>query len=155
MTINNIDVEATIERVKTQIAEEKDLLPALKSSLEVMLLLVTLLANRLGLNSKNSSQPSSADPNRKKEPKSKSNRKPGGQKGRNGTTLKPVADPDEIKDIPVDRSTLPPGNYRDAGSEVRQVFDLDIRTMVTEYRAQVLVDQRGKRYVAPFRKRVE
>lgn len=150
MTINNIDVEATIERVKTQIAEEENLSPALKSSLEVMLLLVTLLADRFGLNSKNSSKPPSTDPNRKKEPKNKSNRKPGGQKGRNGMTLKPVADPDEVKDIPVDRSTLPPGNYRDAGFEVRQVFDLDISTLVTEYRAQILIDQHGKRHVAPF-----
>ena len=150
MTINNIDVEATIERVKTQIAEEENLSPALKSSLEVMLLLVTLLANRFGLNSKNSSKPPSTDPNRKKEPKSKNNRKPGGQKGRNGATLKQVADPDQIKDLPVDRGTLPPGNYRDVGFEVRQVFDLDISALVTEYRAQILVDQQGKRYVAPF-----
>lgn len=150
MTINNIDVEATIERVNTQIAEEENLSPALKASLEVMLLLVTLLANRFGLNSKNSSKPPSTDPNRKKEPKNKSNRKPGGQKGHNGTTLRPVADPDEVKDIPVDRSILPPGNYSDVGFEVRQVFDLDISTLVTEYRAQILIDQHGKRYVAPF-----
>ncbi len=150
MTINNIDVEATIERVKTQIAEEENLSPALKSSLEVMLLLVTLLANRFGLNSKNSSKPPSTDPNRKKEQKSKNNRKPGGQKGRNGATLKQVADPDQIRDLPVDRGALPPGNYRDVGFEIRQVFDLDISALVTEYRAQILVDQQGKRYVAPF-----
>jgi transposase len=150
MTINNIDVEDTIDRVKTLLAEEEDLSPALKSSLEVLLLLVALLANRFGLNSKNSSKPPSADPNRKKEPKSKSSRKPGGQKGRNGTTLKPVADPDQIKVLPVDRSTLPPGKYRDAGFEARQVIDLDISTVVTEYRAQVLEDQQGNRYVAPF-----
>src|SRR3990170_7887126 len=62
MTIQNISVEATIERVKTLIAEEKDLSPALKSSLEVLLLLVTLIVNRLGLNSKNSSKPPSMDP---------------------------------------------------------------------------------------------
>ncbi|MCK4507284.1 MAG: transposase, partial [Desulfuromonadales bacterium] len=154
MTINNIDVEATIDQVKAQIAAEEDLSPALKSSLEVMLLLVSLLANRFGLNSKNSSKPPSTDPNRKKAPKNKSNRKPGGQKGRNGTTLKQISDPDEIKDIPVDRSTLPSGAYRDDGFEVRQVFDLDITTMVTEYRAQVLVNQQGKRYVAPFPKGV-
>jgi transposase len=150
MTINNISVEETIDRVKTLIAEEEGLSPALKSSLEVMLLLVTLLANRFGLNSKNSSKPPSADPNREKESKGKSSRKPGGQKGRNGTTLTPVADPDEIKVLPVDRSTLPPGNYRDAGFESRQVIDLDISTVVTEYRAQILKNQQGKRFVAPF-----
>lgn len=150
MTINNIDVEDTIDRVKTLIAEEEGLSPALKSSLDVMLLLVTLLANRFGLNSKNSSKPPSADPNREKESRSKSSRKPGGQKGRNGTTLKPVADPDEIKVLPVDRRTLPPGNYQDVGFESRQIIDLDISTVVTEYRAQVLEDQQGKRFVAPF-----
>ena len=106
MTVNNIDVEATIERVKSLIAEEKDLSPALKSSLEVLLLLVTLLANRFGLNSKNSSKPPSTDPNRPKEPKGKSERKPGGQKGRNGTTLQPVAEPDEIEVLRIDRSTF-------------------------------------------------
>lgn len=150
MTINNIDVEDTIQRVKAQIAEEKDLSPALKSSLEVLLLLVSLMANRFGLNSKNSSKPPSADPNRKKEPKSKSDRKPGGQKGRNGATLKPVSEPDEIEVIPVDRSTLPPGKYRDVGFEARQVIDLDISTVVTEYRAQILENQKGKRFVASF-----
>ena len=36
-------VEAAIERVKTLIAEEKNLSPALKSSLEVLLLLVALM----------------------------------------------------------------------------------------------------------------
>jgi transposase len=87
MTINNIDIEDTIDRVKTLIAEEKDLSPALKSSLELLLVLVTLLANQFGLNSKNSSKPPSTDPNRKKEPKSKNNRKPGGQEGHNGAML--------------------------------------------------------------------
>lgn len=150
MTINNVDVEATIERVKLLIAEEKDLSPALKSSLEVLLLLVTILAQRFGLNSKNSSKPPSADPNRPKEPKNKSDRKPGGQKGRNGTTLQPVADPDEIEVLHVDRNMLPAGHYRDIGYEARQVIDLDIARVITEYRAQVLVDSQGNRFVAPF-----
>lgn len=150
MTVNNIDVEATIERVKSLIAEERDLSPALKSSLEVLLLLVTILANRFGLNSKNSSKPPSADPNRSKEPRRKSERKPGGQKGRNGTTLLPVADPDEVEVLRIDKSTLPAGQYREVGYESRQVVDLDISRVVTEYRAQVLEDQQGNRYVAPF-----
>jgi transposase len=150
MTVSNIDVEATIERVKSLIAEEKDLSPALKSSLEVLLLLVTILANRFGLNSKNSSKPPSADPNRPKEPRRKSERKPGGQKGRNGTTLQSVADPDEIEVLQIDRSTLPAGHYREVGYEARQVIDLDIARVVTEYRAQILQDSQGNRYVAPF-----
>jgi transposase len=150
MTIGNVDVEATIERVKIQLAAEKDLSPALKSSLEVLLLLVTILLSRLGLNSKNSSKPPSADPNRIKQPKNKSDRKPGGQNGHNGTTLQPVPDPDEVETLLVDRRTLPKGRYQDVGYESRQVVDLDISKVVTEYRAQVLEDQQGRRFVAPF-----
>jgi len=62
VTINNINVEETVQKVTGLIATEKGLSPALKGSLEVLLLLVSLLLNRLGLNSKNSSKPPSADP---------------------------------------------------------------------------------------------
>ena len=58
-----------------------------KSSIELLLVLVTLLLNQLGLNSRNSSKPPSSDPNRKKKKKAPSTRKPGGQKRHNGTTL--------------------------------------------------------------------
>ena len=57
MTVDNINVEATVKRVTALIAEEKNLSPALKSSLEVLLLLISILINRLGLNSRNSSKP--------------------------------------------------------------------------------------------------
>src|SRR5208282_4537046 len=130
MTIQNINVEATIDRIKTLIAEEKEMSPALKASLEVLLLLVPLLVNQLGLNSKNSSKPPSMDPNRQKKPRGQGGRKPGGQQGRTGITLKPVSDPDEIKILPVDRSVLPRGRYHDAGYEVRQVIDLNISRVV-------------------------
>jgi transposase len=150
MTIQNINVEATVERVKTLIAEEKEMSPALKASLEMLLMLVPLLVNQLGLNSKNSSKPPSMDPNRQKKPRGKNGRKPGGQKGRIGATLSPVPDPDEIQLLPVDRSILPRGNYREAGYEARQVIDLKISRVVTEYRAEILKDQQGRRYVAPF-----
>jgi transposase len=150
MTINNINVEELVEQVKSRIAGEKDLSPALKASLDLLLLVVTLLLNRLGINSSNSSKPSSADPNRTRKPKSPSGRKPGGQQGHSGTTLQPVADPDEIKILQVDRKSLPHGRYREAGYESRQVIDLDITRVVTEWRAQILEDSQGKRYVAPF-----
>lgn len=102
------------------------------------------------MNSKNSSKPPSTDPNRSKKPRTASTRKPGGQQGHNGKTLQQVCDPDEIKVIKVDRSVLPQGHYRERGYEVRQVIDLDISKVVTEYRAQILEDKQGKRYVAPF-----
>ncbi len=126
MTIENINVEATVKKVNDLIAAEKNLSPALKASLDVLLLLISILANRFGLNSKNSSKPPSTDPNRQKELKQPGDRKPGGQHGHIGTTLKQVADPDVVKTVPVDRSTLPPGTYREVGYEARQVVDLDI-----------------------------
>ena len=115
-------------------------------------MLVALLLNRITLNSKNSSKPPSSDPNRTKTSRrGKSDRKPGGQKGRNGTTLQKVNDPDEVKTLKIDRRTLPKGRqYRDAGIETRQVVDIDITRFVTEYQAQVLEDEKGNRFVAPF-----
>lgn len=150
MTVENINVDVAMKRVNDLIAQEVNISPALKASLEVILLLVTILANRLGLNSKNSSKPPSSDPNRQKESKEPGARKPGGQHGHNGTTLKPFPDPDLVKVIPVDRNTLPPGDYRPVGFETRQVADLDISRFVTEWRAEILEDQNGKRYVATF-----
>lgn len=92
MTVENINIEASIQSAKELIAKEKNLSPALKVALDVLLLLVTILANRLGLNSKNSSKPPSTDPNREKKLKEPGDRKPGGQHGHIGTTLKQVAD---------------------------------------------------------------
>jgi len=152
LKIEDIDVDSAIDSVKSLLKEERDLSPALKSALEILLLLVALLLNRVTLNSKNSSKPPSTDPNRKKTSrKGKSDRKPGGQKGRNGTTLQKVDDPDEVKTLKIDRRTLPKGRqYRDVGIETRQVVDIDITRFVTEYQAQVLEDELGNRFVAPF-----
>ena len=82
---------------------------ATKSIVEVLILLISLLANRLNLNSTNSSKPPSSDPDRKKKPKSRTGKKPRGQKGHIGTTLKKVDDPDIIEPINIDRRTLPAG----------------------------------------------
>ncbi|MFH1672124.1 MAG: IS66 family transposase [Pseudomonadota bacterium] len=150
MVFENINVEATIKQVKDLVAAETSISPALKASLDALLLLVTILINRLGLNSKNSSKPPSTDLNRIKKPRTQSGRKPGGQQGHVGTTLQQVADPDEIKPIRIDRKTLPNGDYREVGYEARQVIDLDICRVVTEWRAQVLEDSHGRRYTAPF-----
>jgi transposase len=150
MTIENIDIEATIEKARVLIREDKQLSSATKSIVEILILIITLLANRLNLNSTNSSKPPSSDPNRRKRPKSKTGKKPGGQKGHAGTTLKKVDDPDKVELIKVDRSKLPPGRYRQVGFESRQVFDIDISRLVTEYRAQILEDDKGNRFVAPF-----
>ncbi len=155
MTINNIDIDATLNRVKVLLKEEKDLSPAVRSMIELLALVVSLLVNRLNLNSSNSSKPPSSDPNRNKEPRKKGKRKAGGQKGRDGITLQKVDNPDKTKTINIDRRSLPRDTYTEVGYESRQVFDIDISRVVTEYRAQVLEDSRGKRFVAPFPEGVE
>ena len=78
MKIDNIDVEAAIKNVQALLETDKSLTPALKAALDMLLLLVTLLINQKGLNSKSSSIPPASDPNRKKVAKAKSARKPGG-----------------------------------------------------------------------------
>jgi len=92
-----MNVDATLKKVETFLSEEKGLSPAMRSMVELLVLLVTLLANRLNLNSSNSSKPPSGDPNRKKVSKAKGGRKAGGQKGRVGVTLQKVDEPDKIE----------------------------------------------------------
>ena len=154
MTIENINIDETLKNASKLIAEDKELSPATKSLLEVLVLIITLMANRLNLNSKNSSKPPSTDPNRNKTSKKKKGRKAGGQNGHTGKTLKKVKNPDKVKVINVDRSELPPGEYTEVGRETRQVFDIEISRIVTEYQAQVLADAKGKRFTAPFPKGV-
>ncbi len=154
MTIQNIDIDVTLEKVKELLAKEKDLSPAMRSMVELLVLLITLLAGRLNLNSRNSSKPPSSDPNRKKERKVNGSKKAGGQKGRVGVTLQKIDDPDEIEAIKIDRRKLPSARYKEVGYESRQVFDIDISRVVTEYRAQILEDSKGNRFVAPFPKGV-
>lgn len=150
MKIEAINVEQTIETTRKLLAEDPSVSPALKSSFELLLVLVTLLLNQLGLNSSNSSKPPSSDPNRKKKKKEPGSKKPGGQKGHEGKTLKKFPDPDVIEKIPVDKTLLPKGDYKDVGYESRQIVDIDISRVVTEYRAQILEGFNGKRYTAPF-----
>ena len=152
MKIEDVDVQSTIDSVKLSLKKEKDLSPALRSSLELLLLLVALLLNRITLNSSISSIPPASDPNRKKSSTSgKGKRKPGGQKGHKGCTLEPVDDPDEIVPIQIDKRTIPSGvKYREVGYESRQVIDIKISRVVTEYRAQILEDSEGNQYVAQF-----
>lgn len=155
MVIDNIPVEQTLERIKQQIEEEKNLSPTLRASLELLLSLVTLLLNRLGLNSRNSSKPPSSDPNRKKK-RHNGNNNPGGQQGHTGNHLALVDDPDHVESLKVDRATLPAdGTFRCIGVERRQVFDIQISRVVTEYQAEILEDERGRRVVAPFPEHVK
>lgn len=152
MKLDNDNVRKTLETAKTMLAEEKNISPALLGVLNLLIMFMQVMLGKFGLNSNNSSKPPSTDPNRKKntDNKNPSKRKPGGQKGRIGKQLKPVSDPDIIENITIDKRSLPKGFYKEGGFEARQVIDFEISIIVTEYRAQVLVDEKGNRYVAEF-----
>jgi len=150
MKIENIDIQATIQKAQALVREDKQLSASTRSIVEILILVITLLANRLNLNSTNSSKPPSSDSNREKRSCKESGKRAGGQKGHVGTTLEKVDTPDRIEEIKIDRRKLPVGVYRQVGFETRQVFDIDISRVVTEYRAQILADEKGHRFVASF-----
>jgi len=97
--LDGIDIDGILKELGSTLASEKDLSPALKSMIGILILIVKLLINRMGLNSSNSSKPPSSDPNRLKTSKKKSGKKLGGQKGHSGTTLKQIDKPDEVEII--------------------------------------------------------
>ena len=156
MKISDIDVDATLDHVRQQLKQDTSVSPSLRGAIELLLLIIPMLLGRVSANSRNSSKPPSQDPNREKKARAKSDRKPGGQQGRIGTILVPTDDPDDIKVVTVDRRSLPRGHsFKPAGFEKRQVFDIDISRLVTEYRAEILIDDQGNRIVAPFPKGVK
>ncbi len=90
------------------------------------------------------------DPNRGKKPKPKLERTPDGQCGHVGVTLQQTDNPDAIIEIKVDRDRLPPGDWKHSGYETRQIFDFQIVTHVTEYQAEILVNEMGDKVTAEF-----
>lgn len=150
LKIESIDVEEALDKACQLIEQEKDLSSSLRAALEVLLLLVKLLLDRKTLNSKNSSKPPSSDPNRLKPTRKKSDKPSGAQTGHVGKTLEKVDDPDFVTVLPIDRRSLPKGHYHQVGFETRQVFDIDISRIITEYQAQILEDEKGNRFVAAF-----
>jgi len=145
MKIEEIDVYDTIEKAKQAVESEKNMASDTKRNFNLLIDLVTILVNRLNLNSRNSSKPPSTDHTGSNQNKrKKSSNKPGGQKGHNGVTLEQVSDPDEIKYISIDRRTLPTNNnYQVTGYDSRQVVNIKISKTITEYRAEILTDSEG------------
>jgi transposase len=153
VSIGKINVTETLARVEERLRNDPSISPAVRSMIELLVTIIQLLVAKLGLNSSNSSIPPSQDAQRKRGAKPKGNRRkrrPGGQKGHPGTTLEPVDDPDHIEHIAVDRRTIPPGRYKIAGYEARQVIDIVIAPYVVEYRAEILEDAQARQFVAPF-----
>ena len=151
MKIKNIDVSKTIESAKLLLQEDSSISVTTKATFETLITLVSVLIDRVTLNSRNSSKPPSTDQQKIRRNNKDAKRNLGGQIGHNGSTLTPVKNPDEIKNINIDRSRLPKDKkYTAKGYESRQVINVKISTYITEYRAEILIDEDGKKYVAPF-----
>ncbi len=120
--------------------------------MSMLVLMVKLLTNRVNKNSSNSNKPPSSDPNRLKSTRAKTDKNAGVKKDtKEGSTLKQIDEPDEVEKVKLDKRTLPKGKtYKEVGFEKRKVFDIYVSRLVTEYQAQVLEYDSGKRYVAPF-----
>ncbi len=152
--IESFDINAAIKNTRQLLEEDKAVSSSLKAAIEVLLLVIKLLSDQLGLNSQNSSKPPSTDQKMQKKRNKPSNKKPGGQIGHTGATLKKDPNPNIIKKLKVDKSSLPKGDCKHVGFETRQVIDLVISKVVTEYQAEIIEDSNGKRHTAQFPKGV-
>ena len=151
MKIDSHHITQALEKARGLLDKEKNISSALKAAIEILLLLVTVLLQKKGLTSNNSSTPPSDDKNRKRGSiKRPTKRKPGGQPGRLGASLKPVSNPDKITILKLDKRTLPRNTYTEKGYIKRQVIDIETKIIITEYQAQILEDSQGKRHTAAF-----
>jgi transposase len=156
VSIGKINVTRTLAQVEELLRQDRSISPAVRGMIELLMTIVTLMMDRLNLDSSTSSIPPSQDPKRERGAKpgstgkKRDKRKPGGQNGHEGTTLEPVDDPDEVECIAIDKRTLPRGRYTDAGYEARQVIEILVQRHVVEYRAQILHDAQGQSFVAEF-----
>ncbi len=152
MTIQNINVKNSIEDIKKLLEKEK-VSPALKAAIELILLLIKILTAPKKT-SKNSSLPPSQDPNRSKESKKNSGKKPGGQKEREGKTLElyPESEVDEIIEIPVKIEEFS-GNkntWEFKGYQEKQVLEIEITRKITSYKAEIWENEKGEQIIGKF-----
>jgi transposase len=147
---SEVNIQEVIEKAREGMASEAGLSPALRVTFELLINVLLLLADRLSKTSKNSNMSPSADPNRVKKAKTKTGKKPGGQLGHTGKHLQPVENPDITIKIEIDREKLPAGKWKSAGFERRQVFDIKITRLVTEYQAEIMINQQGEKITADF-----
>ena len=146
--MTTVDFTDTIAKARAAL---KELPPHLELIFALVLDMMEILLGRsIKKTSRNSSLAPSQDPNRPKEEKPTSARKPGGQKGRVFKTLEPVSDPDRVIEIDVLPEQLREGSWEKAGDRARQVVDLEVRRVITEYRAVIMQNASGKTVTAAF-----
>ena len=150
MTLDRISITKTIANVEQLLKDDPALSPALNAAIQMLIMAVQLLADRAKLDSRNSSKPPATDPHRARKTVAPTGRKAGGQPAHAGSNLALTDKPDVIHTLTLDKRRLPKGTYHDAGFETRQVIDIHIERCVIEYRAQVLRNEKGQRFVAEF-----
>lgn len=152
MKIDNINIQETLEKAKEALEKDKKVSKTVRVFMNLLITIISILVNKLNLNSSNSSKPPSTDNSAmKKKRKKKTKKKPGGQKGHIGTTLEQVEDPDEIQDLKIDKRILPRDKtYDPDGYIARQVVNIIISRKIIEYRAEAIIDNDGNKYIAEF-----
>ena len=153
MTIAKQDIRKTLQSVEALLQEDTSASPQMRAMMQMLVTIIHLLATKLGLDSSNSSISPSKYPHRQRGAKARAKgipRKPGGQNGHEGACLEKVEQPDLIEPLSIDRRTIPVDTYVDAGYESRQVIDIEVVKVVTEFRAEVLENPQGEQFVASF-----
>jgi hypothetical protein len=121
-----VQISKVIETAKDALRTDDTFSDSAKVVISSLIDIVGVISSRLGLNSSNSSKPPSMDPNRARKTRTTKGkrRKPGGQAGHTGSRLEPIENPTVVEELLIDRRTLPPGKWKFAGFDKRQVFDI-------------------------------
>lgn len=137
----------------TMINYQMEQIEGLKEENELLKHKIKLLDKKGKKTSENSSTPPSLDPNRKRGSRIKFNRNSGGQLGHKGMTLDKTKNPDTIIKHKLKgrcgcgRSL---SKIRKLSFEERQVFDIEIRRIITAHRAQKGICKCGREHTAEF-----
>ncbi len=136
-------VIALVERLLARIAEQDRRIEEQEKTIAALTARVKELEDRLAKNSTNSNKPPSTDGFERKtrSQRSSSGKKPGGQKGHPGDTLRMVEQPDRVvqhSPIQCQGCGTSLENVASRRCERRQVFDLPpLKLEVTEHQAEV------------------
>lgn len=134
---------AGLDTVISLVEYQQDLIASLRAQIQNLEARVAELERQLRTDSHNSSKPPSTDGMGRKvvQTRKPTGRKPGGQKGHEGTTLRLTENPDHVVVHGVGkclRCGKPLGQEALVGHERRQEVDLPpLRTEVTEHRAEI------------------
>lgn len=151
MTLRGINISKVLGDAKQTVEQDQKLEASTRTLINLLITIIELICDKLGVSSKTGNVSPSQDPYRKKEKKQSSVKRPGGQLGHAPSNLQKVARPDRTEHLKIDRRKLPRHKkYRKGVPEIRQTIEIIISKEVVEYRAEVLIDEDGNKYVAEF-----